>query len=304
MNISSKGKTLIKSYEGCRLTAYRCPAGVLTIGWGHTGDVYEGQTITQAEADRLFDNDIKRYEKPVQAYSGLNQNQYDALVSFCYNCGAGALTDVMGSGNITGTMALYVKGGGVTLPGLVRRRKEEIELYNTPVSGQTVQKRTKNADGTYTVKSGDTLGEIAYDFNITVDQLVSINGIKDKNVISVGQVLKFTMPVKEDVNETSNIYTVKSGDTLGEIASKFKTTVNDLCTLNNIKNANLIYVGQVLKVNGKVATTNNPVYHFVKSGEYLSLIANKYNTTVEEICRKNNISNPNLIYAGQQLRVK
>lgn len=131
MRISEKGKKLIKKYEGCRLTAYRCPSNVLTIGYGHTGDVYEGQTITQAEADRLFDEDIKRYERPVQAYN-VNQNQFDALTSFCYNCGAGALEDVMTSGDVTGTMAMYKHGNNrVVLPGLVRRRKEEIELYNT-----------------------------------------------------------------------------------------------------------------------------------------------------------------------------
>lgn len=136
MNISEKGKALIKSYEGCRLTAYKCPAGVWTIGWGRTGGVREGQRITQAQADMYFNEDIKKYEAPVQRYSGLNQNQFDALVSFCYNCGQWALKDVMESGNITGTMRLYNKGGGQVLPGLVRRRNEEIELYNTPVASR------------------------------------------------------------------------------------------------------------------------------------------------------------------------
>ena len=58
MNISERGKDLIKSYEGCRLEAYYCPSGILTIGYGHTGDVYPGQVITQTEADALFDQDI------------------------------------------------------------------------------------------------------------------------------------------------------------------------------------------------------------------------------------------------------
>ena len=135
MNISERGKNLIKSYEGCRLEAYYCPSGVLTIGYGHTGgDVYPGQVITQAEADALFDQDIVGYVNSVRAYEDqLNQNQFDALVSFCYNCGAGALADVMASGDIVGTMRLYVHGGGQVLPGLVRRREEEIALFNTPI---------------------------------------------------------------------------------------------------------------------------------------------------------------------------
>ena len=72
MKISENGKNLIKKYEGCRLTAYFCPSGILTIGWGHTGDVKEGQTITQSEADRLFDLDIQKYEV-AHKYGNFNQ---------------------------------------------------------------------------------------------------------------------------------------------------------------------------------------------------------------------------------------
>ena len=65
MNIGNKGLELIKSFEGCRLTAYRCPANVLTIGWGHTKNVYEGMTITQAQADRLLVEDVQVYANAV-----------------------------------------------------------------------------------------------------------------------------------------------------------------------------------------------------------------------------------------------
>lgn len=133
MNISERGKKFIKDFEGCRLVAYKCPANVWTIGYGRTYGVYEGLRITQAQADEFFSEDIKRYEAPVQKHEWLNQNQYDALVSFCYNCGAGALADVMSSLDITGTMSKYIRGGGIVLEGLVRRRREEVKLYNTPV---------------------------------------------------------------------------------------------------------------------------------------------------------------------------
>lgn len=132
MRISEKGKELIKSYEGCRLQAYKCPAGAWTIGWGHTQNVCEGQVITQAQADNLFNVDVQKYEVP-ERYGSFNQNQFDALTSFAYNCGMGALDDVLTSGDITGTMAQYKKGGGIVLQGLVRRRAEEIALYNTPI---------------------------------------------------------------------------------------------------------------------------------------------------------------------------
>lgn len=307
MNISEKGKQLIKKYEGCRLEAYKCPAGAWTIGWGHTSGVYEGMKITQAQADTMFDEDIKKYEAPVKKYT-INQNQFDALTSFCYNCGAGALADVMSSKDVTGTMALYVKGGGVTLPGLIRRRKEEIELYKTPVSEQTANttsttsaatKRVKNSNGTYTVKSGDTLGEIASDFGVTVDQLVTWNTIANKNIIAIGQVLKLSAPTIE-VSSTTNTYIVKAGDTLSDIASKYKTTLSALCTLNDISNPDRIITGQVLKISGIVSDT----YHIVAKDENLSVIASKYGITYQTIATLNNIKSPYVIRPGQKLRVK
>lgn len=217
----------------------------------------------------------------------------------------------MSSGDITGTMALYVHGGGVKLPGLVRRRKEEIDLYNTHINGETTSqtsqnasKRVKNANGTYTVKSGDTLGEIAADFGVNYLDLAKWNNISNPNIISVGQVLKFSSGSTSDSTQSSTTYTVKNGDTLSGIASKYNTTVQALCSLNNISNANLIYVGQVLKINGAVEQTSTAVYHTVSHGEYLGLIASRYGVTVQSICSLNGISNPDLIYAGQKIRVK
>ena len=99
MRISEKGLNLIKEFEGCQLDAYRCPSHVLTIGWGHTGDVYEGQSITQEQADSILINDMVEYEGYVNNCSELtftpNQNQFDALVSFTYNCGQGSLNTLV-----------------------------------------------------------------------------------------------------------------------------------------------------------------------------------------------------------------
>ncbi|WP_217597186.1 lysozyme [Cohnella sp. GbtcB17] len=137
--ISQAGIELIKSFEGCRLTAYKpVPTEPYwTIGWGHYGpDVKQGMTISQAQADAIFLQDIARYEKPVNELNlQLNQNQYDALVSFCYNCGAGNLRKLcLGRtiSQIAASLPEYNKGGGKVLPGLVRRRAAELELFNKP----------------------------------------------------------------------------------------------------------------------------------------------------------------------------
>lgn len=136
MNIGNKGLELIKSFEGCQLTAYKCPANVWTIGWGHTKNVYEGMTITQEQADNMLREDVKYYADAVDRYNSrfnFTQEEFDALTSFTYNCGVGSLQAVMSCCNTKQEIAeeckLYNKGGGVVLAGLVRRREEEYKLF-------------------------------------------------------------------------------------------------------------------------------------------------------------------------------
>lgn len=144
MKISDKGIELIKRHEGVRLTAYKCPAGVLTIGYGHTGkDVTAGKTISEAEAEKLLRGDLATAESEVnKRLSKLNQNQYDALVSFVFNIGMGSfrMSTLLRIAQKTPTdpqirleFAKWVRGGGVVLPGLVTRRKEEADLYFSQV---------------------------------------------------------------------------------------------------------------------------------------------------------------------------
>lgn len=140
--ISQVGIRLIQNFEGCRLTAYKPVATETywTIGWGHYGpDVKQGMTITQAQADAMLVNDLAKYESYVNnsAYvpvtAQLNQNQFDALVSFCYNCGAGNLRTLCKGRTITQiaqSIIKYDKAGGKVLAGLTRRRKAELELFN------------------------------------------------------------------------------------------------------------------------------------------------------------------------------
>lgn len=142
MELSQSIKNKIKAWEGCRLTAYRCPAGVWTVGYGHTGsDVIPGKRITQAEADALFEADIRKFADSVDTTlkgARVNNNQFDALVSLAYNIGIGAfakstlLTKVLadpGNSGIRAEFARWIRGGGKVLPGLVKRRTAEADHY-------------------------------------------------------------------------------------------------------------------------------------------------------------------------------
>ena len=143
MKLSNRGKSLIKKYEGLRLTAYKCPAGVWTIGYGHTADVLEGQKITEKQADEFFDKDIKQFEDAVNSLVKvpLKQGQFDALVSFVYNVGKTAfanstLLKMLNSGNYSGAGEQFlvwnkIQKGKKLVPceGLTRRRKAEREMF-------------------------------------------------------------------------------------------------------------------------------------------------------------------------------
>lgn len=135
MNISQKGIDLIKKYEGCRLRAYKCPAGIWTIGYGHTNGVKSGMVITMAQAEEYLKQDIQKYESHVMGYDARyhwTQNEFDALVSFAYNVGnIIGLTSygTRSKGQILEKMGLYVKAKGTTLPGLIKRRQEEQHMF-------------------------------------------------------------------------------------------------------------------------------------------------------------------------------
>lgn len=143
-SISKVGIDLIKSFEGCYLKAYKCPAGVWTIGWGTTEPIdgvkpHEGMVITQKQADELLIKNLKGYENAVNKYVtySINQNQFDALVSFAYNCGNGALKTStllkkLNAGDVHGAANEFLrwnKANGKVLNGLTRRREAERKLF-------------------------------------------------------------------------------------------------------------------------------------------------------------------------------
>lgn len=149
--MTQEGIELIKQFEGCSLKAYKCPAGVWTIGYGHTKGVTEGMTITKEEAEDLLKRDIVNFEINVRGcvIPNLNDHQIDALTSFAYNVGLGnlrkstllriinhGLGDRIGTeGAIREQFDRWVYAGGKKLKGLVRRRKAEADLYFTPCIG-------------------------------------------------------------------------------------------------------------------------------------------------------------------------
>ncbi len=139
MRTSENGLALIRQAEGLRLRAYKCPAGVWTIGFGTTAGVKEGQVITKERAEELLRDDVKRFEDQVLRLVKvqLTQGQLDALVSFTYNLGAANLGNstllrLLNAGDYKGAAAQFdrwTKAGGKELPGLVKRRAAERALF-------------------------------------------------------------------------------------------------------------------------------------------------------------------------------
>lgn len=201
---------------------------------------------------------------------------------------------------------------------------------------------TNTGSTSYTVKSGDTLGAIANRYGVTAQQLASWNGIKNINSIYVGQVIKIngaanTTPAPTNTSKpstpspapsnntqtSSSTYTVRGGDTLGAIASRYHVSVQQLANWNGIKNVNAIYVGQKIKINGTSApaapkptpATPKPVVshpstvtptattYKVKSGDTLNVIAQKFKVSVGQLASWNGIKNVNFISIGQVLKV-
>ncbi|MEG1572846.1 MAG: lysozyme [Bacteroidales bacterium] len=139
MKITENGLSLIKRVEGLRLETYRCSAGVLTIGYGHTKDVVKGMKITTLQADEFLRQDVDWAEKAVSTEGlNINQNQFDALVCFVFNVGARAFKNSSllkmirvnpNSSNIPSEFAKWRLAGGKIVPGLIARRNAEVELF-------------------------------------------------------------------------------------------------------------------------------------------------------------------------------
>lgn len=208
----------------------------------------------------------------------------------------------------------YVAGGldgnvdftGITENGYKNGNAQEPA---TKTAATTTGKQLHQDTHNYTVKSGDTLSVIASRYGMTVNALVTLNGIQNANLIYPGQVLRVadsgagsTVTKKATTPITSTgtqAYTVRYGDTLSGIASRYGTSTSTLASINGISNPNWIYPGQVLKLSGGSSTRS----YTVKSGDTLSGIAAAFHTTWQALAGKNHIANPNMIYVGQTMQI-
>jgi|TARA_R110001592_G_scaffold277820_1_gene545043 lysozyme len=140
MKTSKDGLQLIKDFEGLELSAYKCAAGVWTIGYGHIKGVQEGMSISEARANEMLNEELTEYENYINkgVTVPLSQCQFDAMVSWVYNLGNGNLSSstllkVLNSGDYAGVpaqMLRWNKAGGKVLAGLTRRRQAEADMFS------------------------------------------------------------------------------------------------------------------------------------------------------------------------------
>lgn len=245
------------------------------------------------DATTIFEGEITNYPLWVAQYEveePTPNGKWDTWVGWQY-------TDL---GEIAGING-YVDRDKFTERIFLSNSQEEIPLpenINKPVAGGT---------NTIIIRRGDTLSRLAIEYNTTVRRLVELNNISNPNLIYAGQTL--IVPSGEtiedsDGNSTSGqtIYIVQRGDTLNQIAREFQTTALAIAKENNIRNINLIYVGQRLIIPTNRYDLNHTIYK-IQYGDTLYSISRRYNVSIATLVRLNRIQNPNLIYAGQTLRI-
>ena len=186
---------------------------------------------------------------------------------------------------------------GITVSALKEANNLSTNLLNV---GQVLKIPTafsENIEEVYTVKNGDSLYKIALANNTTVDEIKKLNNLSS-NILTIGQVLK--LPSNETIYNTDTFtYVVKSGDSLYKIANNYNTDVATIMELNNLK-TNLLSIGQVLKIPSE--SIDEEETYIVQSGDSLWSIANKYNITVDELKKYNDLTS-NLLNIGQVLRI-
>ena len=193
---------------------------------------------------------------------------------------------------------------------------------------QAPAKPAAETENIYVVRRGDNLSSIAQKHRVTLSELMAVNGLSRSSVIQIGQEIKIpasgevsSMPEQKpaehenaQVSSEAETYVVKSGDSLSRIAKRHSTTVRQLMSINNLKNHN-IRIGQKLivpKASAKKQATstqqsqnsaavNGEITYEIKSGDTLGVIARKYGTSVSAICKRNGISDPRKIRAGQKI---
>ncbi|MDR4317902.1 Ortho-chlorophenol reductive dehalogenase [Niallia circulans] len=280
MKLSNNGLALIKSFEGVRLTAYKAVSTEKhwTIGYGHYGpDVKQNMKITQAQADAYLKSDVARFEKAVNenVKVPLNQNQFDALVSFTYNCGEGALQrstllELLNQGKYeeaADQFDVWIKSGNKVLNGLVKRRAKEKELFLKDLPEEKVEKPKKTTSST---KENVKTYQVTKQHNGYATAADAKSKKDKKTTVPKGKYYVF--------NESQGMINV--------------TTKKGV-------------PGSWINPSETTAKATKSDYHIVKNNENLTKIAKKYKTSVAAIQKLNpSIKNPNLIYPKQKIRIK
>lgn len=150
----------------------------------------------------------------------------------------------------------------------------------------------------YTVNKGDTLYNIAKKFGSSVDAIARTNGIVEPYKIYPDQILR--IPIFDEANFIT--YTVQPGDTLYALAEYFGTTVGEIANANELEDPETIAINQVLRI--PIKAPSYPNVYTVRPGDTLYLIAKKFGTTVSELINLNQITTPNVIYPGQQIKLR
>lgn len=170
-------------------------------------------------------------------------------------------------------------------------------IPDTPEENETYQ--------SIIIPRGATLSELAIEYNTTIARLVELNNISNPNLIYAGETLVIPIASQEsNANGVKTIpYIVQSGDTLSKIAREFDTTVEILASINNISNVNLIFTGELLYVPTSNANDISHTLYVVKRGDTLWGISRRFGVSISKIVMLNRISNPNLIFPGNVLRI-
>lgn len=189
MNISENGIALIKRFEGYHLRAYRCPAGIWTIGYGHTANVTPTQVISAEKADEFLRQDLMKHEKNVMKYNNIyhwNQNEFDAMVSFSFNLGSIDKLTTRGTrtkAELPEKMLLYNKANGRVLNGLVSRRQAERELFLRDYVGNFTTTLKEGSTGCLVTK----VQIVLYDLGMYHGKIDGIFGEKTKEGVMLYQ---------------------------------------------------------------------------------------------------------------------
>ncbi|MFR0513573.1 LysM peptidoglycan-binding domain-containing protein [Limosilactobacillus mucosae] len=324
---------------------------ILESGWGQSGlstsahnlfgikGSYNGQYVTMQTREVYNGQSYYIYDN-FRKYAN-NSESVEDHGNFLYSNSRYA--NLLGDQSYTSVARKLQADGYATDPSYASSLIKLVEMYNLTqldniaFSGKQPVINNKNdynysnsgnadsSNGYYTVQSGDTLSGIALKFSTTSSKLAQLNSISNPNLIYVGQRLLVNQNSSSNSSSSSQSssaatntdasaasYTVKSGDTLSTIASQHNTTVNQIVSLNQLSNPNLIYVGQVLKLKNSQTTDSSSSTstaattagtYTVKAGDTLSGIASRFSTSSSTLASLNSISNPNLIYVGQVLKV-